>query len=141
MLRLLAFGTAGLLVCAAIFVNRDSATAANEEVPDNEMIMKKLNKKRGEVGLHPRLQPMLQAENVDWDAITPMTKEYAELTAAMCKNSCPKGNPASWEKLCKAQALDAKALEAAASKKDKAAAVSAFEKLNKSCQTCHDEHR
>jgi cytochrome c556 len=141
MLRLIAFCTAGLLVCAGIFVSLDSATAANEAVPDTETIMKKLNKKRGEVGLHPRLQPMLGAEKIDWEAVTPMAKEYSELASALGKNNCPKGNTASWDKLCKSYAQDAKALEAAASKKDKSAAVAAFEKLNKSCQSCHDEHR
>jgi cytochrome c556 len=70
-----------------------------------------------------------------------MSKEYAELANCLGKNKCPKGSADSWAKLCKSYAEDAKELDTAAGKKDKAAALVAWGKLNKSCQGCHDEHR
>jgi cytochrome c556 len=70
-----------------------------------------------------------------------MTKEYAKLCGALPKNECPKGNAASWAKLTKQCADDAKSLDLAAGKKDKTAALAAWGKLNKGCQACHDEHR
>jgi cytochrome c556 len=142
MLRLIAAGVSGVVLCAILFSGNASVGAANNaDVPDTETIMKKLNKKKGQVGVHYLIQPMLESDSVPWDEFAKKSKEYAELTAALGKNVCPKGGSASWEKLCKAYAADAKALDAAVGKKDKAAATAAYEKLNKSCQACHDEHR
>lgn len=140
MLRLIAASVAGVLVCAALYSTNSSITAANAEALDNEAIMRKLNRKKGNEGVH--YQVKIKFEQEAWPEIAKLSKEYAELTDTLCKNPKPeKGSKASWDRLCKSYAADAKALSEAAGKKDKAAFEAAYEKLNKSCQGCHDEHR
>lgn len=105
----------------------------------NKQIMEKLNK--GPKSLCPVLGKELKEASPPWDEIQKQSKEVAELAEAMAKNKPSKGEAASWEKLTKAYAGDAKALEAAAEKKDKSAAVAAHGKLVMSCKACHAAHR
>lgn len=141
MVRMIAAGVAGVFFCAALIFNNQSIDAANAEALDNETIMKKLNRKKDNEGVHYKVKLQLEAADIAWDVFAKNSKEYAELTSALAKNKATKGAPDSWEKLCKSYAADAKALSDAADKKDKTAAATAFEKLTKSCQACHDEHR
>lgn len=143
MLRLIAASVGGVLLCAALYTSSSSVDAANNaDALDTETIMKRLNKKKDNAGVHYQVKLKLEGDAVAWDDLTKLSKEYADLTAALCKNPKPtKGTQASWDALCKSYAADAKALSDASGKKDKAAATAAFEKLVKSCQGCHDEHR
>ncbi len=139
MVRKIAVGLVMFFLCVVLSSNTLSMLAANRaEGPDIEEIMKKLNKPKG---LHKAVGKALDADSVDWATVAPMTKEYAKLAGHLGKNKPEKGGAASWAKLCKAYADDAAALAAAAGKKDKASAKTAWGKLNKSCQECHDEHR
>jgi cytochrome c556 len=102
-------------------------------------IMKKINK--GKTALHPTLKTQLGSGDIDWPTVQKETKEYFDLALVMVKLKPETGEAASWEKLAKAYCGDAKALNAAAEKKDKSAAVAAHGKLSKSCKACHDAHR
>ncbi|MCE9530431.1 MAG: cytochrome c [Planctomycetes bacterium] len=140
MQRLFAAGVGGVLLGVVLFSGSASVGADKDkkDVPSVEDIMKVINKPKG---LHKAVGKALAEDTVKWDAVAKMSKEYNELASVLGKNPCPKGNAGSWDKLCKSYAADAKALDEAAGKKDKAAAVTAMGKLNKSCQGCHDEHR
>jgi cytochrome c556 len=139
MLRLIAAGVGGVVLTIILASANTSAEAADKkDVPNIEDIMKIVNKPKG---LHKAVGKALEADPVAWSDVSTKMKQYAELADALGKNPCPKGNGDSWSKLCKAYAVDAKALETAVAKKDKAAATTAWSKLNKSCQGCHDEHR
>jgi len=138
MQRLIALTVGGVLLSVVLFSSSTQMTAADKDVPNIEDIMKIVNKPKG---LHKTVGKALEEATVNWDDVTKMTKQYSELADALPKNKCPKGDAKSWDKLCKSYADDAKALNAAAGKKDKEAAKVAFGKLNKSCQGCHDEHR
>ena len=136
--RLIAAGIGGI-VLSALLVSGTGAADKKDGVPTTEEIMKKVNKPKG---LHKAVGKALEEDKVEWDNVTKMTKEYAELAGALGLNPKPdKGSKASWDKLCKSYGEDAKALEAAVNKKDKTASGTAWSKLNKSCQGCHDEHR
>lgn len=131
----------GALLCTGLSMNRSSIEAANEEALDNETIMRKLNRKKNNEGVHYQVKLKLDSDPVAWADLAKASKEYAELTVALGKNKPSNGSQASWDKLCKSYAADAKALFEATGKKDKAAATAAFDRLTKSCQACHDEHR
>lgn len=141
MLRMLAASVGGVLLCAALYTNNASVDAANADELDNETIMKKLNRKKGNSGVHYQLKVKLEENELAWPEVNKLSKEYADLCEALCKNKPTKGAQSSWDKLCKEYAADAKALNEAAGKKDKAAIAAAYDRLCKSCQACHDEHR
>jgi hypothetical protein len=140
MLRSFTAGAAAFVLCAILGAGSAKVAANNaEDLPGIEEIMKKVNSKKS--GIHPALDPLLKADPVKWDDVSKMTKEYETLAVALGKNKPDKGSAVSWAKLCKGYADEAKSLNAAAGKKDKAAATAAYAKLSKSCQACHDEHR
>lgn len=127
---------AGLVVAN---VGADRLTAADDKVPTIEEIMKKVNKGKG--ALHGQVGDALKQGTVDWDAVQKRTKEIAALADFLGKNDPPKGSKESWAKLTKTYADDAKALNAAAEKMDKTAAMSAHRKLQGECMGCHRAHR
>ncbi len=143
MQRVLFFSAAGVILLGVILMAARAPVDAADgkaDVPSTEKIMQVINKPKG--GLHRLLGKALEEESVKWDDVAKMTKEYAELAGALGKNPCPKkGTLESWTKLCKAYGEDAKSLDSAAGKKDKEATIAAWTKLNRSCQSCHDEHR
>ena len=147
MLRLFAAGVGGVLLSVVLISGQSSVSAADKTVPDIEAIMKKINKPNRDrqdgqgKTMHKVVGKALEEETIDWGEVAKMSKEYAELAGYLGQNKCPKGSADSWAKLCKAYAEDAKALDTAAGKRDKAAATAAWGKLNKSCQSCHEEHR
>jgi cytochrome c556 len=127
----LVVGLLGLTVCEGVF--------AAERAPSIEEIMKKVN---GGKGLQKKQLPdSLKASPVDWPAVQKLTKEYAELAAALGQNDPPKGEKASWAKLTKAYADAAKKLNDAAEKKDKEALLAVHNQIGKSCGGCHKAHK
>ncbi len=140
MLRLFVAGFGVALMSVVLLSGNNSVGAANAAAdPGIEDIMKKLFK--GGKSLHKTAGKALEAATPDWADVGPMAKTYAEQAAALPKNAVPKGDAKSWAKLTKQFADDAKSFDAAVAKKDKAASVAAWGKLNKSCTACHDEHR
>lgn len=109
------------------------------DTPTIETIMQKVNKRKS--GLHDEVNQALKAGKIDWDGIQSKTKEYASLAESLGKNDPPMGGKASWEKLTKEYAANAKALNDAAQKKDKAAAQKAWNTIQNSCMSCHRVHR
>lgn len=108
------------------------------DTPDIETIMKKVN---GKNGLHKAVAKGLEEASPKWDDLAKSMKDYKTYADALGKNECPKGEKASWEKLSKAYAANAKKLQDAIDKKDKAAAKEAHGALSKSCKGCHDNHK
>ena len=113
--------------------------AADDTTESVKKIMGAMNK--GPKSLTGLLKTALKAQSPNWTVIQKDTKRIAELTDALTKLKPKKGDGSSWEKLSTAYAADAKALDEAAGKKDKAAAEAAFKKLGGSCKSCHDAHK
>src|SRR5437660_12755666 len=90
----------------------DRLGAADDKVPTIEDIMQAVNKKKG--GLHTDVGDLLNAGSVKWEDVQTKTKQYAAMADFLGKNDPPKGAKASWDKLTKMYADDAKALNAAA---------------------------
>ncbi len=128
-----------LAVLAVVALLAGPAGAEADGQLTSKQIMAKLNK--GPMSLCPTLGKELKAKSPPWDEIQKQTKEFAELAEALTKAKPSKGEAASWEKLTKAYAMDAKDLNEAAQKKDQKAAVSAHSKLAKSCKECHTAHK
>jgi len=127
---------AGLLLAN---LGADRLGAADDKVPTIEEIMQKVNKRKG--GLHADLGDALKAAKTDWDTVKTNTKQYATLAEFLGKNDPPKGAKASWDKLTKTYADDAKALNAAAEKMDKTAVANLHKKLSGECMGCHKVHK
>jgi cytochrome c556 len=125
----------GFLICLAVVVMVDAAN----KTPTIKEIMNKLNK--GTDCTMQFLRKELRTEEPNWDAVQEQTRKFAELAEALGKKDPPRGEKDSWEKLTKAYAEHAKALDEAAKSKDKTAAKAAHAKLAGSCKACHDAHK
>jgi cytochrome c556 len=113
--------------------------AAQEKVLSIKEIMSRLNKPGG---IYPAISKELKADDADWADIHEQAKSFIKLAEMLGKNPPPKGEPESWAKLTKQYADNARALEAAAGKKDRAAADAARKNLGgNTCKTCHKAHK
>lgn len=113
--------------------------AAQDKTPTIKDIMARLNKPGG---LYPSISKELKADDTDWDEVHDQSKTFAKLAAELGKNAPPVGPVDSWAKLTKEYAENARALEAAAAKKDRTAANAARVRLgDASCKSCHAVHR
>jgi cytochrome c553 len=83
----------------------------------------------------------LQDDNPNWPEIQRLTHEFVVLGAALGKNPPPKGDKDSWAKLARQYFDDAKAMDDAAQRKDKAGSLAAQGRLAGSCAACHKAHR
>jgi hypothetical protein len=111
---------------------------AQEKVPAIKEIMARLNKPGG---LYPTISKELKADDPDWGEVQQQAKTFVMMAAALGKNGPPKGEPESWAKLTQEYADNARALEAAAAKKDRPAADAARARLGgDACKTCHKAH-
>src|SRR5215213_7795118 len=128
-----------LLGLAAAGLVLTNLAAADDKVPTIEEIMTKVNK--GKDALHRGIGESLKGGTVDWAKVQKNAKDYANLAEFLGKNDPPQGDKASWARLTKSYAADAKTLSAAVEKKDKSAATAAHGKLSKSCMACHKVHR
>ena len=115
------------------------AGAQDTKAPTVKQVMGKLTK--GPNSLTATLGKDLQDDAPAWDDIQKDTKEFVKFADALGKNDPPKGEKDSWQKLTKAYAENAKAMDDAAQKKDRKVALAAHNKLSTACMSCHDQHR
>jgi hypothetical protein len=115
------------------------AALAQDKVPSIKEIMARLNKPGG---VYPAISKELKADSPDWSEVQQQAKSFVKMADALGKNPPPKGDLESWTRLTKEYADNARALDAAAAKKDHAAANAARTKLgNESCKACHKAHQ
>jgi len=127
-----------LLVVAAV-AGRPAGAADDANADSIEKIMDKLHKgAKSPMGV---LKGALKSQSPDWTKIQKESKTFATVSADLPKFDPPKGDAASFKKLAKAYASNAKTLQTAAEKEDLGATKAAFRKLGGSCQACHDAHK
>lgn len=129
----------GVLALAAVVIPRVPRVDAQSPASSTKEVMVKLHK--GENPPIVVLKKQLQSEAPPWGDIQKRTQEFAAMTAGLSKNDPPKGDKASWQALAKSYADNARALDASAQKKDKAAALAAHAQLAGACNNCHNVHR
>jgi cytochrome c556 len=129
--------TTRLLTLASLVV-LVGAALAQDKVPTIKEIMTRVNKPGG---LYPTISKELKADDTDWDEARAQSKAIAKMAAALGKNTAPMGDPLSWAKLTKEYADNARALDDAVAKRDKAAANAARARLGgEACKSCHKAH-
>lgn len=126
------FAGLGLVAILATYGTAVSAHVA-ADVPVSEVMKKSF----GKDGLKAKVTAAVKGEK--WDEATSLAKEWVELGAALGMNSPPKGDPASWEKQCKAFATNTKNILKACEEKDAKAALKAVGAFN--CGGCHKAHK
>jgi hypothetical protein len=127
-------GLAGL----AMLVGFIGASVA-EDGPSIKEIMNKAHK--GGDSIKGQLDKEMKSDKPDWDHVTKLSKELVSLGEALGKAKPSKGEASSWDKLTKDYNDNAKALLAAAEKKDKGDAAAATKKLGTMCNACHKAHK
>jgi cytochrome c556 len=137
-----------LLICAAsllglltviAWTSSPAGAQSDDEMPTLKEIMAKLHK--GSKAPLNTVKNALKNESPDWAKIETDAKVIEKLGAFLPKTEPPRGDKASYEKLAKAYASNAKKLEEAAEKQDLEKARAASKSLGGSCQTCHKAHR
>lgn len=127
------------LVLALLIGLGASVEAQGDKVPETREIMARLNKP---TGIYFALTRELKDAAPEWDDARTQSKTLSLLAAALPKNAPPKGDKASWDKLARAYADNAKAVEEAVKKMDKAAAQAALTRMGEPfCTNCHKAHR
>ena len=122
------------VMCLLVVAGVMSRRGASDEAPATiEKIMDTLHK--GKKSTLATLKTALKSQSPDWAAVQEETKTYSKFAADLPKNDPPKGDPASFKKLAKAFAANAKSLDDAAQKEDLAAANAAVRKLGASCNS------
>jgi cytochrome c556 len=127
---------AALLLVAAVSGRVLGEKDAAPTIPE---IMRKLN--GGTNSMTRNLELDLKDADPDWEAIQESTAEYVKLVDGLQKGTPRKGDKASWERLAKNYATNARALDAAARKKDRKTASSTVARIKDACKACHDAHR
>ena len=129
------------LVAGLICVPFVEMSAADDKVADVSTIMKKNN--GGKKSNGKLIDAALKSGDVKWDEVAKLAKDYNKYAADLPKNTPDKGDKASWDKLSKAYADEAKKLDEAAGKKDLDATKAAIATLIKpaTCKACHDVHK
>lgn len=122
-----------------LFVWIASLNAGGDKPPQIKDIMSKLNKP---TGVYFSMVRELREEDPMWDEVRDMAKVLAQQARALTKTHPPRGENTSWDKLVKAYAENAGAVEKAVQKKDKAGAQAAMGRMGEeACKTCHKAHR
>jgi cytochrome c556 len=132
-------GASMLALLLVAGVVSQTAGAADDEHPTIEKIMESLHK--GRTSPIATLKGALKSSSPDWSTIQKQSATYAKLAGEMPANDPPKGDAASFKKLARAYAANAKDLDSAAKKEDLAATKTAFGKIGSSCMACHKAHR
>jgi cytochrome c556 len=83
----------------------------------------------------------LKNDSPDWAKVQKDAKLLAKFGALLSANEPPRGAKASFEKLAKNYATNAKALQEATDKEDLKGARDAAKKLGSSCMPCHQAHK
>jgi cytochrome c556 len=135
-MKRLAFVLGLVAVVALLSLSHRPAEAADPTIKE---IMTKAHK--GGNSLITTVGKELKEDTPPWADVQKQTKELVELGSSLGKNDPPKGDKESWKKLTDQYVTDAKALDAAAQKKDKDAATKAHTKLTGQCMACHRAHR
>jgi hypothetical protein len=107
--------------------------------PSIKKIMGTLTK--GPNSLTPVIGKELHEDPPPWETIQGQTREYTRLAALLGQDEPPKGSAESWAKQAASYAETAAALDRAAQAKDEDAALEAHGALERSCMSCHREHR
>ena len=130
---------AGLALLAVLGLVLAPTRAADKDNPSIKEIMTKAHK--GGDSLIGKLGAELKAPEPEWATVQEQTKELVDLGTALGKNEPPRGDKESWEKLTKAYLDNAKDMEAAAEKKDKATTAADLMKVRGMCMKCHQAHK
>lgn len=113
--------------------------AEPDKAPDIKQIMQRANKP---TGIYFNLKKDVEDAEPMWAEMSERARELAKLAAALGKQSPTKGEKASWSKLSRAYADDARGLSQAVAKKDKKAARAAIARMGGgTCKNCHKVHR
>jgi cytochrome c556 len=129
-----ALGVVGLAVLSA-----GLAGAQEGKTPAIKDVMDKLHK--GAKSPLAQLKTQLKSESPDWAQVKKLSKEFVEYGSALPKNEPPRGDIADFKALATTYYENAKKIDEAAQREDKAAAQAAFSKLSSLCKTCHAAHK
>lgn len=125
------------LVLALAAVARTNAAA--DSPASAEVVMKKLF--AGKTSPNNALKAAAKTASPDWAKVKEASDAFSKFAPDLGKNDPPKGDKASWDKLCKALADSASDLKESVEKQDVDKFKATAKAIGSSCKDCHDAHR
>ena len=132
--KLLRAGVFALLGVVGMMASYGVAISANTADAEISEVMKK---SFGKGGYKSSIVSAVKGEK--WEDASKLAKEWNDLAPALGKNTPPKGNAKSWEKLCSGFAKATMGVLAGTEKKDAKAVTKAMSTIN--CMNCHKAHK
>ena len=111
------------------------ARSDDEKTYTIKEVMQKLHK--GSNSALAKLKKDLAKETPDWAEIQARAKEFETYGESLPKNDPPRGEKEDFKKLADSYYENAKKLNSAAKKEDKADVQASFKKIQNACKTCH----
>jgi cytochrome c556 len=133
-----ASGVLAVLLMAGL-VAATAGSSSDDETPSIKKVMQTLHK--GKTSPLNTVKAALKGNSPDWTKVQKEAELFAKFGAALPKNDPPQGDKASFEKLAKAYASAAEALDSSAKKEDLKGARDALKKITNACAVCHKDHR
>ena len=131
-----------VIAIALVFRFIDDLNAADkkdEKAPATiKQVMAKAHKQGGAL---PAIAAALKSNDVKWESVESKTKDLLLLAGDLSLNKPPKGEQASWDKLCKEYLENVQSLEKAVKDKSAADALASQKALSTSCKSCHSAHK
>ena len=139
MLQQVRWIAATLTLAAGALVLSPSLAEEKDKAPPIKLIMKTAN--AGPKALLSQTAAGLKSADPKWDDLAKTTASLVKCVSYLEKNTPPKGNKESWEKMAGAYIAKAKALDEAVSKKEKGEAEGIVKQMQGSCSACHKLHK
>jgi cytochrome c556 len=119
-----------------------AALAGGHTADGTDAIKKIMDAVNKPTGIYFNLGQDLKDDSPNWKDVKVEAHDLAKLAADLPKATPPRGDKASWDKLSKAYADNAKALEKAVNNMDKDSALAIHAKMGgDACKACHEAHR
>lgn len=127
------------LLAIALAISQPVGASSDDTIPTIEKVMETLHKGKNSPLL--TVKAALKKGTPDWSKVKEATKLFATYGPALPQNAPPRGDKKSYEKLAKAYAAGALALDKAAGNEDLKGARAAFKKITSTCNACHEAHK
>src|SRR5438067_185117 len=114
----------GMAALLAAVVGLSARAQDGDKPPSIKAIMTKAHKGGDSILAKVRIE--LKTEDTDWAEVQKMSKELVDLGTALGKNTPPRGEKESWQRLTGLYRTNATALNSAAGRKNKEQAQTAF---------------
>ena len=109
--------------------------------PDGARLAAVMEELHGDASIHRDLGKLLKQQPVKWAEAGPLAQQDVRVAEEVPVLKPSKGSPESWAELSKPYAEAAETLATLVEAHERIDALEAWNRLNRTCEKCHDRHR